>query len=302
MNYLVTGGAGFIGSHIVERLVDCGDNVIVLDNFSTGTMNNLIGFEDKVRVLEGDICQLYDNFKYLVKSIDYVIHLAAMPSIKRSLDEPVNINDVNVGGTVRLLDYLFRNNIKIKRFVFISSSSVYGGGFDKHLLSPYAVSKSACENYCKVFHEIFRFPAVVLRLFNVFGPKQSPETAYAAVIPRFIKAMIQEIRPVVFGDGLQTRDFTYIKNVVNAVVLACETKNIEGQIFDVGCGESHNVISIISHINDILGTNVKPLFNKERPGDLRNSLANIQPICDIGYRPEIFFKDGIKKTVEFFIK
>ena len=240
MKYLVTGGAGFIGSNIVEELLKRGEEVRVLDNFSTGKRENLKGFGKDVELIEGDI-RSYHIVKQAVAGIDVVLHQAALPSVPRSINDPITSNEVNVGGTLNMLDA--SKEAGVKRFVFASSSSIYGDtpelpkheGMTPNPLSPYAVSKLAGEKYCRVFAQVYGLHTVALRYFNVFGPRQDPNSQYSAVIPKFIKMISNDERPSIYGDGSQTRDFTYVENVVEANILAATKECDSGLVMNAAC-------------------------------------------------------------------
>ncbi len=241
--YLVTGGAGFIGSNIVERLVRQGERVRVLDNLSTGKRENLVSWLDRLELIEGDIRDV-ETVHGAMAGVDYVLHQAALPSVPRSVADPLASHQVNATGTLNVLPAA--RDAGVKRLVYASSSSVYGDSptlpkqeeMPTNPISPYAVSKLAGENYCRVFFRVYGLETVCLRYFNVFGPRQDPTSQYAAVIPRFITAMLDGRRPVIYGDGRQSRDFTYIENVVEANLLACQAKDVAGEVLNIACGES----------------------------------------------------------------
>lgn len=304
--YLVTGGAGFIGSNLIEELIRRKENVRVIDNFVTGNRENLYGFIDKIELIEGDIRD-ETLMRKVTKGVDYVLHQAALRSVPRSVKDPVSTNDVNVAGTLNLLVACKEN--KVKRFIYASSSSVYG---DTPVLpkseeqkpvpvSPYAVSKLAGEDYCRVFSILYGLETVSLRYFNVFGPRQDPTSEYAVVIPKFIFAYIKGEQPEVHGDGLQSRDFTYIQNVVQANILAVTAKEVSGKVFNIACGEKWSLMDILSELSKIFGKTIQPRFTSSRPGDVRHTLADLtQPQSHLGYQVEVRFKKGLKKTVEWF--
>lgn len=306
MNYLITGGAGFIGSNIAKRLVRDGESVRVIDNFSTGKRNNIDEIKDKIDIIEGDIRDTNTVLK-AVKDIDFVIHQAALPSVPRSVKDPITSNDVNVTGTLNLLNAA--KNAKTRRFVYASSSSVYG---DTPILpkredmppnpqSPYAVTKLTGEYYCSVFYKVYELPTVSLRYFNVFGPFQDPESQYAAVIPKFINAVLHHNSPVVYGDGEQSRDFTYIDNVVDANILSCRNDKSSGKVFNIACGNRYTLNRLLTEVSYHTGNKANPQFIEPRTGDIRHSQADISSARDlIGYRPKIDFREGLKRTVEWF--
>lgn len=303
--YLVTGGAGFIGSNLVAALLARGDAVRVLDNFAAGSRQNLEPFGERIEVIEGDI-RSYHIVREAVDGVDFILHQAALPSVLRSIRDPITTNEVNVSGTLNVLQAA--REARVKRVVYASSSSIYGNNptlpktedMIPMPLSPYAVSKLAAEQYCRVFTEIFGLETVSLRYFNVFGPRQNLDSQYAAAIPRFIRAMQRGEPPVVFGDGLQSRDFTYVGNVVEANFLACEVAGIAGQVFNIACGQRLSLLELINQINATLGTSIKPRFEQEQPGDVRHSEASIEHARrGLGYTPSISFQNGLKKTIEW---
>ncbi len=301
--YLVTGAAGFIGSNIVEELVTRGAEVRALDNLSTGKMSNLTPFMDRIQFVEGDLndSQLLGE---VVSGVDYVLHQAAMPSVPRSMADPLKSHEANATGTLKLL--IAARDAGVKRLVYASSSSVYGNSpalpkredMPTQPLSPYAVNKLAAEQYCRVFARVFGLPAIALRYFNVFGPRQDPKSQYAAVIPAFISSVLRGESPTIYGDGTQTRDFTYVQNVVQANLLACETDNADGEAINIACGERTSLLDLLSEINRLLGTNVEPIFQPDRAGDVKDSLADINKArALIGYTPVAGFSAGLEATV-----
>jgi len=303
-HYLVTGGAGFIGSHLVEELMRRGESVRVFDNFSTGTLENIEPWRDRIECVEGDTrdSQAVDA---AMEGIDYVLHQAALPSVPRSVKDPITTDAVNVGGTLNVL--WAAHGKKVKRVVFASSSSVYGNVdvSPKHEelplepASPYAVSKLAGEHYCRVFHEVYGLETVSLRYFNVFGPRQEPDSAYAAVIPIFLQEMTNGRSAPVDGDGTQTRDFTFVKNVVEANLLACTAAGAAGKAVNVACGKSVSVLELVDGINERLGTDVEPVFRPSREGDVKHSCADIALAARLlGYAPTVGFEEGLARTAE----
>ena len=306
-NYLVTGGAGFIGSHITETLVRRSDSVRVLDNFSTGRRQNLAGFAEGFTLIEGDLNDA-DALSRAVDGVDVVFHLAALASVPRSVADPLAVNRACVDGTLALL--WAAQNAGVRRVVYSASSSAYGNSptFPRietllpDPLSPYAAAKLACEHYCRAFWECYGLETVSLRYFNVFGPRQDPASQYAAAIPLFITAILEDRSPVVYGDGEQSRDFTYIDNAVQSNLLAAEApREACGKVFNIGVGSSVTVNEVIAQINRILGKNVPSEFAPPRPGDVRRSNADIslaEKLLD--YRPTVAFEDGLKKTIDFF--
>jgi nucleoside-diphosphate-sugar epimerase len=308
MKYLVTGGAGFIGSNIVEELLKRGKSVRVLDNFSTGKRENLKPFEKDIELLEGDI-RSYHIVQEAVKGIDVVLHQAALPSVPRSIQDPITTNEVNIGGTLNLLDASVKESIK--RFVFASSSSIYGNspelpkheGMQPNPLSPYAVSKLAGENYCRVFSNLYNIQTICLRYFNVFGPNQDPNSQYSAVIPKFIKLINNNQPPVIYGDGTQSRDFTYVVNVVEANLIASRIDIGKNNTLNVACHEQISLGNLINEINKIYGKNIKPIYESTKPGDIKHSFASIDLIkTKLNYEPKFSFKEGLKELITKSIK
>lgn len=306
-NILLTGGAGFIGSNVLGELLNKYNKIKVLDNFSTGKRENLEPYINDIELIEGDV-RSYHIVLDAVSKVDVVIHLAALPSVPRSIKDPLTTNEVNVVGTLNLLQACVQS--KVKRFIFASSSSVYGDTSEMlkredmkpNPLSPYAVSKITAENYCKVFSKIYGIHTVVLRYFNVFGPNQDPNSQYSAVIPKFINLVLKNETPVIFGDGTQSRDFTYIKNVVNANLLSIEADCQPGSIFNCACGENISVNKLLSDINIITGKNIKAKYMNSKMGDVKHSLADISSAKKyLNYEPEIKFSEGIKKTINYFV-
>ncbi len=304
--YLVTGGAGFIGSHIAGRLVKEGNTVKVLDNFCTGKKENLADFLDKIELIEGDIRDV-DLLPEVMKGVDYVSHQAALRSVPKSIEDPGAYNQVNVTGTLNIL--LTSHQARVKRVVFASSSSVYGEtdefpekeNQELKVISPYAATKLAGETYCRVFAKIYGLETVSLRYFNVFGPRQDPTSQYAAVIPIFIMRMLKGESPQVHGDGEQSRDFTYIDNVVEANLLSCTQPNITGEAFNVAGGGCVSILDIVKELNRIMGKEIKPEFTPPRRGDVKQTWADMTKIKRLmNHQPEIKFKEGLKKTLEFF--
>jgi UDP-glucose 4-epimerase len=304
--YLITGGAGFIGSHIAEKLVAMGERVRVLDNFSSGKRANLAGLGDKIEIARGDILDL-DVVKKAAKGAQLVFHQAALRSVPFSVENPTLVNRVNVEGTLNVLTAA--RDAGVKRVVYASSSSAYGRGPMQPKketdtpgpISPYAVSKLAGEYYCKVFSELYGLETVSLRYFNVYGPRQDPNSQYAAVIPRFIQWALQGDALEIHGDGLQSRDFTYIDNVVAANLQAARTQLGIGGAFNVGQGETHALLDLVTVIEKNLQIELKRSHTAARAGDVRFTQADISESkrC-LGYNPEVSFEEGLAKTVEFF--
>jgi len=302
---LVTGGAGFIGSNICRVLVRRETKVLVLDNFSTGKEENLAKIHNQVGIIKADITDLKTVHK-VVQNVDYVLHQAALPSVPRSVKDPLSSNQANVVGTLNIL--LAARDAGVKRVIYASSSSVYGDSpllpkkedLNPAPLSPYAVSKLTGEYYCQVFYSVYGLETVVLRYFNVFGPHQDPTSLYAAVIPKFIQAMLKGEAPTIYGDGEQSRDFTYVDNVVQANILALETKDAAGKILNIACGERTKISGLVSSLNKILGSKIKPSFAPPRPGDVKHSVASISLAKKVlGYQPQISIEEGLERTVEW---
>jgi len=306
-SFLVTGGAGFIGSNIVEELVRRCHNVRVLDNFSTGKRENIAPLLKQIELIEGDI-QDEETCRQAVKDIDYVLHQAAMPSVPRSLKEPVTTTETNVMGTVKLLTAAAK--AKVRRFVYAASSSAYGDQpvpvkSEKLIpkpLSPYAAAKLAGEYFCQAYSQSMGLETVGLRYFNVFGPRQDPKSQYSAVIPLFITALMEGRRPTIYGDGSQTRDFTYVANNVQANILAATTeKPVAGKIINIACGTSYSVLDLLKVINEALGKNIDPILVPERKGDIKHSLADISLAREmLNYKVAVDFTEGIKRTVKWY--
>lgn len=306
--YLVTGGAGFIGSHIVERLLKDGEFVRVIDNFSSGKKENLdfTKGNKNFELIEGDIRD-YDKCLNSTKDMDYVLHQAALRSVPKSMKDPYSYNDVNINGTLNLLRAAKENNIK--RFVFASSSSVYGDTdvFPEKedslplLISPYALSKLAGEYYCRIFSENYKLTTVSLRYFNVFGPRQSLDDEYAVVIPKFIHCILHDEQPPIFGNGKQSRDFTYIANVVEANILAATRDGVKSAVFNVANNKDHTVLELVEILNKIMNKSIQPKFLPPRLGDVFKTLADISRIKEaLGFKPLVDFEAGLKHTVDWF--
>jgi UDP-glucose 4-epimerase len=304
--YLVTGGAGFIGSHIVQKIVTMGERVRVFDNFSSGKRENLHGLENKIEVIFGDLLD-EGVVRKAMDGVEVVFHQAALRSVPFSVENPAAVNRVNVEGTVNIL--IAARDARVRRVVYASSSSVYGDSLElpksEHSVprpvSPYAVSKLAGEYYCRVFSQLYGLETVSLRYFNVYGPRQDPNSQYAAVIPRFIHWSIRGEPLEVHGDGLQSRDFTYIDNVVSANLQAAQCSNGIGEVFNVGQGSAHTLLDLANLLQDILGMELRLLHTRGRPGDVRHTLADISKArrCLI-YKPHVSFEEGIVRTARYF--
>ncbi len=301
--YLVTGAAGFIGSNIVEELVKRGESVRALDNLSTGRAENIVPFLQKISFIRADLAD-EQALAEAVRGVDYVIHQAALPSVPRSIEDPLASHEANATGTLKLL--IAARDAGVKRVVYASSSSVYGDSptlpkredMPTQPLSPYAVNKLAGEEYCKVFARVYGLPTVALRYFNVFGPRQDPKSQYAAVIPAFASMMLKREEPTIYGDGLQTRDFTYVSNVVNANLLACKAEDAVGHALNIACGERISLLDLVNEINGIIGTDIKPRFEEERKGDVKHSLADISAARKkLGFTPTVGLREGLTRTV-----
>jgi UDP-glucose 4-epimerase len=279
-NYLVTGGAGFIGSHLVEALVSLGARVRVLDDFSSGRKENLASVESLVEVIVGDVRDLSTCLK-AAEGIEVILHQAALASVPRSVSEPLLAHEVNLTGTLNLLQAAALK--KVKSFVFASSSAVYGEnpvlpkkeGQEGKPLSPYAAQKLASEKYLQVFSELYGFNAVSLRYFNVFGPRQNPASQYAAVIPVFITRMLNGLPPVIYGDGTQTRDFIYVQEVVRANLIASGFESFRGEVFNIGASVPVSINELVEIINSLLGLSIKAIYTDPRPGDIKESFADM---------------------------
>lgn len=303
---LVTGGAGFIGSHIVRRLLELRRRVRVLDDLSTGKRENLSELGNSIELHQGDIRNAAD-VQRAMQGVDTVFHLAARASVPRSVEQPLIAHEVNVTGTLNLL--IAAREARVRRFVYSASSSAYGDtpALPKRVdmrpdpLSPYAVSKLAAEHYCACWSHVYGLSTVSLRYFNVFGPRQDPHGPYAAVIPAFVSRMLKGQRPVIFGDGEQSRDFCYIDNVVAANIAAADAAEAHGEVVNIACGERTTLNQIVQQLNDLLGTNLTPEYQPPRAGDVRHSLADISDAERLlGYRPRIFFADGLRRSIDWY--
>ena len=302
---LVTGGAGFIGSNLVERLLRDGHQVRVLDNFTTGHRTNLQEFMDDVELVEGDI-QSYERAHAAVRDVEVVLHQAAMPSVPRSVQDPLTSTSTNVIGTLNVM--LAARDAGVRRVVYASSSSVYGQNpvlpkseeLQTQPFSPYAVAKRAGEGYCRVFHEVYGVETVALRYFNVFGPRQDPNSQYAAVIPNFIGAALRGTSPTVHGDGEQSRDFTFIDNVVHANVLAMDAPDAAGLAMNVACGDRITLNQLLETIGELTGRSITPNYVDSRPGDVRHSSADVSLAQEkLGYECLVDFRSGLERTIEY---
>lgn len=307
---LVTGGAGFIGSNLTEALLKAGHQVRVLDNLSTGKRGNLV-FDEAypfLEMIEGDICDL-NTCRKATEGVEYVFHEAALPSVQRSVEDPMGSNQANVGGTLNIL--MAAREAGVRRVIYAASSSAYGDTptlpkkeeMASNPLSPYALQKLVGEHYCRLFYQLYGLETISLRYFNIFGPKQDPNSIYSAVIPRFIDALISGRPPTIYGDGEQSRDFTYIDNVVHANLLAMNVERTQGEVVNVACGRRVSLNQLVKILQDIIGSHVSPLYEEPRKGDVRHSLADIQRgKAILNYDPRVGIEEGLRKTVEYFNK
>ncbi|HYS06116.1 MAG TPA: SDR family oxidoreductase [Candidatus Dormibacteraeota bacterium] len=312
--YLVTGGAGFIGSHVVEALVRRGERVVVLDNFSTGRRQNLEAAlrprpsgAPEPEVIDGDIRD-QSAVRRALRGVTHVLHQAALPSVQRSVEDPASSHEVNASGTLHLL--VASREAGVKRFVYASSSSAYGDNpalpkvetMTTAPLSPYAVSKLAGEHYCRVFHGLYGLETVALRYFNVFGPRQDPTSQYAAVVPNFVTAVLAGRAPIIYGDGLQSRDFTFIDNAVDANLKACDAPaSALGRAYNIACGTAATLLDLLRILERLTGSPIRPIHEKARAGDVRHSLAAIDEArLRLGYEPKIGIEEGLRRTVDAF--
>ena len=306
--YLVTGGAGFIGSHLVEHLVNAGAQVRVLDNFSTGRRENLAPFGDAVDLIEGSVTDS-ETCRTACAGVDFVLHQAALPSVERSVKDPIHTHAVSATGTLKML--LAARGAGVKRFVYAGSSSAYGDTQELpkreempgNPRSPYAVAKLTGEHYLRAFANVYGFETVTLRYFNIFGPRQDPTSQYSAVIPLFITFALRGEAPTIDGDGEQTRDFTYVDNVVNANLLACtaDGPGVVGEVFNVGCGDRISVNTLWKEIQEATGARADAVHGPPRPGDVRDSLASLAKIREgLGYEVTVPLAEGLRSTVAHF--
>ncbi len=306
--YLVTGGAGFIGSHIVDRLVELGDTVLVLDNLSTGKAENLAECRECIAFIEGDLMDL-DTVRRACRGVDYVLHQGALPSMPGSVEDPIASNEVNGAGTLNVL--VAARDEGVRRVVYAGSSSVYGDtptlpkreSMPADPRSPYAISKYAGELYCQIFPKLYGTETVTLRYFNVFGPRQDPASQYAAVIPKFITALQRGDVATIFGDGEQSRDFIYVANVVEANLLACDAPKAVGQAINIACGVRLSLNELVAMLHKIVGVDRAPEYAPPRPGDVKHSLADISRARDLlGYEVSTSLEEGLARTADWFAK
>lgn len=306
MNCLVTGGAGFIGTHLVRALLAQGHSVRILDNFSTGKRENLGPFQGRVELIEGDL-RSYHIVHEAARDIEVIFHQGALPSVPRSISDPITTNQVNVEGTLNILNAA--KDTGVRRVVYASSSSIYGENRDlpkredmtPQPISPYAVAKLAGEKYCQVFTRTYGLETVALRYFNVFGPGQDPKSQYAAVIPLFITAFLDRGKITVYGDGEQSRDFTFVENVVHANLLAAGAKDAAGEVFNIACGAQMSLNRMLDHIRKLTETDIEVHYAPPRPGDVKHSLADIEKARRIlGYRPVVSAEEGLRRSVAWY--
>jgi nucleoside-diphosphate-sugar epimerase len=307
--YLVTGGAGFIGSNLVETLVEQGHTVRVLDNFSTGKRKNLAAVGNQIDLIEGDLVNL-DDVRRAVAGVEVVFHQAAIPSVPRSVEDPIASDEANVLGTLHVL--VAARDAGVRRVVYASSSSVYGDQAPEapktetmapKPISPYGVAKLAAEHYCRVFYRVYGLDTVSLRYFNVFGPRQDPNSAYAAVIPRFITAILAGRRPTVYGDGEQTRDFTYVGNVVAGNLLAANapSRKVAGEVFNLAAGGQISLNDLLGTLRGIAGSDIAAAYTDPRAGDIRHSHADTSKAqAGFGFSLDISFEEGLRRTVAWY--
>ncbi|GBR75424.1 UDP-N-acetylglucosamine 4-epimerase [Candidatus Termititenax persephonae] len=305
--FLVTGGAGFIGSNLAKALLANGDTVRLMDNLATGRLSNIEPLLGKIDFQQTDLAKLADC-RRAVDGMDYVLHHGAIPSVPRSVDDPLKTNAANVTGTLNLL--LAAREAKTKRLVYAASSSAYGDSpvmpkvetMEPHPKSPYAIQKLAGEMYCQNFSKLYGLETVCLRYFNVFGPNQDPHSVYSAVIPLFSQAILQDQAPTIFGDGLTSRDFTYVDNNVQANLLACAAPRAAvGEVINVACGYEISLNQLVAKINQHCGKNIQPHYAAERAGDVKHSLADIGKAEKLlGYKPLVSFDEGLARTIEFY--
>jgi UDP-glucose 4-epimerase len=303
---LVTGGAGFIGSHLVEALLARGHTVRVLDNFSTGSRDNLAHVAGRIELIDADLTNL-DAVRNATHTTELVFHQGALASVPRSVADPLATHQACATGTLHVL--MGAREAGVRRVIYAASSSAYGASTrlpkretDPALpLSPYAVAKLAGENYCAAFSTVYGLETVSLRYFNIYGPRQSPDSPYAAVIPLFLRAMLQGQSPVIHGDGHQSRDFTFIEDAVQANLLAAEAPSVSGKVYNIACGRQTSLLELVDQINRLLKTSIRPIYDAPRPGDVRHSLADISRAqADLGYSPQFDVEHGLRRCIEHF--
>lgn len=304
--FLVTGGAGFIGSHIAEALTRRGDRVRVIDNLSTGHVSNLDDFRDKIEFIEGSLLDA-DAVAQAVEGVDCIFHEAALASVPRSVKVPLDTNAHCVTATVTLLDAARRAGVR--RVVYAASSSAYGDQPNSSKretdlpepISPYGAAKLAAEYYCRAFTASYGLETVRLRYFNVFGPRQDPNSPYSAVIPLFITAMLNGRQPTIYGDGLQSRDFTFVANVVHANLLAADAPDVSGRLLNCANGRTTDLLTLVRVLNELLGTNINAIHAEPRVGDVRESMADItQARKYLGYETQVHFEEGLRRSIDYY--
>jgi UDP-glucose 4-epimerase len=305
MKVLVTGGGGFIGSHLAEALMHAGCDVRIVDNFSTGRRSNVMALAEDVEIVEGDL-QSYERAYNAVRGCEVVLHQAALPSVPRSIQDPLTSNATNVTGLLNVL--LAARDLGVRRVVYASSSSVYGANaalpkredMAVEPISPYAVAKLAGEGYCRSFTRVYGLETVALRYFNVFGPRQDPRSQYAAVVPRFLATVLAGGRPAVYGDGNQSRDFTYVENVVAANLLAMDAQQASGRVYNIACGERVTLLELLDELGDLLDVDVDPDHLAPRAGEVRHSHADLTRAREeLSYLPTVTLREGLERTLSY---
>jgi UDP-glucose 4-epimerase len=306
MRFVVTGGAGFIGSNTVEELVRRGASVVVLDDLSGGKEENLAEIRNKITFIKGSITDI-EAVRKAMHEAEYVLHLAARTSVPRSVKDPIDTNRINIDGTLNVL--VAARDAKVKRIVVAASSSVYGEtatlpkveNMEPQPISPYGVTKYVGELYAQTFGRCYGLENVSLRYFNIFGPRQDPGSPYSGVLAKFCAAFLEGTQPVIFGDGEQTRDFTYVDNAVQANLLACEAPTVSGKVFNIGVGERFSLNQTVQLLNKISGKSLEVKYDPPREGDIRNSQADISQACELlGYQPQVGFEEGLRRTFEWY--
>ena len=306
MRYLVTGGAGFIGSNTVDELVRRGHSVVVLDDLSSGKEENLSEIRNKITIIKGSITDI-EVVRKAMHEAEHVLHLAARTSVPRSVKDPIETNKINIDGTLNVL--VAAKELKVKRVVFAASSAAYGETptlpkietMEPQPVSPYGVTKYVGELYCQTFGRCYGLENVALRYFNIFGPRQDPSSPYSGVLAKFCAAFLEDSQPVVFGDGEQTRDFTYVDNAVQANLLACEAPNVSGKVFNVGVGGRVSLNEVLRELGKITGKTLEAKYEPPRDGDIRDSQANISQAQEfLGYQPQVAFAEGLSRTFEWY--
>jgi len=306
MRYLVTGGAGFIGSNTVDELVRRGHSVVVLDDLSSGKEENLAELRTKITLMKGSITDI-EVVRKAMHEADYVMHLAARTSVPRSVKDPIETNKINIDGTINVL--VAARDAKVKRVMFAASSSAYGETatlpkvetMQPQPISPYGVTKYVGELYLQTFGRCYGLENVALRYFNIFGPRQDPSSPYSGVLAKYCTSFLEETQPVVFGDGEQTRDFTYVDNAVQANILACEAPNVSGKVFNVGTGGRTSLNQVLKALGEVSGNRLQAKYEPPRDGDIRDSQADISQAREyLGYDPQVMFEEGLKKTFDWY--